>query len=361
MHKSEPPSISECYRDLTYTHIRLKDFTLDDNLPDLPDNDHIPNPPKAYLGALDTLPLELLSEIVWQLDLRTLTDFRHINRRAMWLVESSPQYKVIRKHAYNALRGIICNEAGRWITCEMLYEKLCTAECEECGDFGGYLYILTCKRVCFLCLSEDKQYLPLRYRHAIRKFGLKRPILRKFGLKRPILHSLPSMKSIPGTYSPNRKKVRAQLTLVDSDCARRAGIMLHGSVSAMEQYVSSKAAKDPFNGRSGNPLRFMAIVRTPWLNKSSQELEWGFHCTGCRESHISRPLHFRRKFTIGSFKEHLRECGNIRDGEHHLNYDILTVLGQAVLFLRAKLVARLCGGRAAGAALLLRVLRVTES
>ncbi|KAI0288879.1 hypothetical protein BC826DRAFT_1035314, partial [Russula brevipes] len=31
---------------------------------------------------------------------------------------------------------------------------------------------------------------------------------------------------------------------------------------------------------------------------SSQELEWGFHCTGCRESHISRPLHFRRKFTI---------------------------------------------------------------
>jgi hypothetical protein len=35
------PSISECRHYLTYTHIRLRDFTLDDNLPDSqcqPDN-----------------------------------------------------------------------------------------------------------------------------------------------------------------------------------------------------------------------------------------------------------------------------------------------------------------------------------
>ncbi|KAI0285530.1 hypothetical protein BC826DRAFT_960139 [Russula brevipes] len=313
MHESESPlSVSEHRHDLTYTNIGPKDFTLDDNLPNLrcqPDNVHIPNPPKVYLGALDTLPLELLCEILQKLDLRTLTDFRHVNRRAMWLVESFPQYKAIRKHAYNALRGIIYIEVSRWITCEMLYEKLCTAECEECGDFGGYLYILTCKRVCFLCLSEDKQFLPLRYRHAIRKFGLKLPILR----------TLPSMKCIRGTYSSNLYKVRSHLAVVDSNCARRASITLHGSISAMEQYVSSMAVQDPFDGKSGNPLRFVAIVRTPWLNKSPKEPEWGFHCKGCRNSYISRPLHFRRKFTIGSFKEHLRECGNIRHGEHHLN------------------------------------------
>jgi hypothetical protein len=311
MHESESPlGISERHHDLTYPHIRIRDLTLDANLPDLqfqPYNDHIPKPPKASLGALDTLPLELLCEILPQLDLRTLTDFRHINRRAMLLVESLPQYKAIRKHAYNALRGIIYIEAGRWTTCEMLYKKLCTAECEECGDFGGYLYILTCKRVCFLCLSEDEQYLPLRYRHAIRKLGLKHSILR----------TLPSMKCIRGTYSPNEKKVRAHLKLVDSNCARRAGITLHGSVSAMEQYVSSMEIQDPPDFKSGNPLRFVAIVRTPWLNESSQELEWGFHCKGCQRSYIG-PLHFRRKFNIGSFKKHLRECGNIRHGEHHL-------------------------------------------
>ncbi|KAG6884914.1 hypothetical protein C0993_007281 [Termitomyces sp. T159_Od127] len=269
---------------LAYRHINLDDFTLDDNLPDSqcqPDDDQLPHPPQASLGALQALPLELLGEILRKLDLQTLTYFRHVNRRAMRLVGSLPQYKAIRKHAYNALRGMMYIKTSQWITCETLYEKLYT------------------------------KHLPLRYLHAIRKFGL----------NRRILGTLPSMRSIPGTYSPIQRKVRAQITLVDSDCARRAGIALHGSVSAMEQYVSniSTAAPDPFDGKSGNSFRLMAIVRTPWLDKSSQKLEWGFHCTGCQECYYSRPLHFRRKFTVDSFKEHLRKCGNIRDGKHHLN------------------------------------------
>ena len=129
------------YHSLTYPEVRIKDFTLDVNLPKLQYNDHIPITPNAHrdLGTLNTLPLELLHEIIHKLDIRTLTDLRHVNRRAMWLVESDPQYKTIRKHAFNALRGILCIETGRWITCEMLFNRLCTAECEQCGDFGGYL------------------------------------------------------------------------------------------------------------------------------------------------------------------------------------------------------------------------------
>ena len=306
MHDTESPlSTSDWHHGLTCTDIRNKDFTLDDNLPKLQCNAHNPIP-NAYrdsdLGTLNTLPLELLHEIIKKLDLRTLTDFRHVNRRAMWLVESDPQFKTIRKHVFNALRGILCIDAGRWITCEMLYYKLCTAECEECGDFGGYLYILTCKRVCYLCLSENKRYLPLRYLHAIRKFGLNRSILR----------TLPTMKAIPGTYSTCGKIFRGPLSLVDFDCARHAGIALHGSVSAMEQYVSNLPAPNPTDWRQGNPLRFMAIVRTPWFNRSSQELEWGFHCKACLEkSNHSPSMHFRRKFNVGSFKEHLRQCGGI--------------------------------------------------
>lgn len=307
-------STSEWLHGLTYTLAdnRIREFALDENLPELQCNDHIPIPPNADLGTLNTLPLELFHEIIRKLDLRTLTDFRHVNRQAMWLVESAPQYKTIRKHAFNALRGILCIQAGRWITCEMLYNKLCTAECEQCGDFGSYLYILTCERVCYVCLTSDKRYLPLRYLHAIRKFGLNRPILR----------TLPTMKSIPGTYSPRQKIVRAHLTLVDFDCARRAGIALHGSVSAMEQYVSSmpapktRARRQPFDGKSENPLRFMAIVRTPWFNRSSQEPEWGFCCIACQKY---RPLYSKQKFNVGLFKEHLRQCGNIQHGKHQLN------------------------------------------
>lgn len=336
--ESEPFNKSQL-EDLTYPLPRIKDFTLDDNLPaiGLPSgNGHIRKPPKFDLGTLDVLPLELLQGILSQIDLYTLTGFRCVNRRAIDVVESIHQYKAVTTHARNVIRGILSIKTGQWISCETIYEKLCTAECEECGDFGGYLYILTCKRVCLLCFTEEKKYLPLRHSHA----------LRKFGINRQILNTLPSMRSIPGTYSPNKKKCRERLALVDSESAYRAGIALHGSIGAMEQHVSNLNAQklqefnkrtsqatadgsglttrrvrrpqtvDLFDGRIGNPIRFMAIVRMPWFNRVSQELEWGFHCRGCQKSHRSRQLHFRRKFTVASFGEHLRQCGSIRDGEH---------------------------------------------
>ncbi|PVI01100.1 hypothetical protein DM02DRAFT_591635 [Periconia macrospinosa] len=278
---------------LTYAQIRIKDFTLDDNLPVYsPVDGSIRKPPGFDLGALDALPLEILQELLSFLDLRTLVDFLRVNRRALQVVESIPQYEAITTHARDALRAILSIETGQWISCNTLYEKLCTAECEECGDFAGYLYILTCKRVCFLCLSENRKYLPLLRSHADRKFGLPSQILR----------TLPCMKSVPGRYSPGLKKCHNRLVLVDYDSAYHEGVMLYGSASAMEKHVSNVSAQkleefnkrvteekargshallrrpktsDAFDRKSENPLRFMAIVRIPWLNKSSRELDWG--------------------------------------------------------------------------------------
>jgi len=324
------------FSDLTYPRLRIKDFTLDENLPTPPDY-YIYTSPEVGLGSLGILPLELLQRILSQLDLRTLTDIRRVNHLALQFVASIPQYKAINTHASDALRGILSIETGRWITCETLYAILCKPECEQCGDFGGYLYILTCKRVCFLCFTSEQTYLPLRYIHAIQKFGL----------NHQILDTLPQMRSIPGIYSPNQKKCRHRLTLVDYDYARRAGIALHGSVTAMEKHVSDIAGQKlqryrerlsqrptspsapttrrprtegPFDGKSGNPLRFMAIVRTPWLNRISQDVELGSYCIGCERSYDSyrnRPMHFRRKFTVDVFNEHLRQCGRIENGKHH--------------------------------------------
>ena len=281
---------------LTYHRPNLRDFTLDENLsPSLfpPENNPAYKLPKANLGALDVFPLEFLQMVLSRLDIRTLTNFRRVNQLAMEVLDSILQYKAVATYAHNALRGILSLETGQWISCETLYEKLCTAECEKCGDFGGYLYILTCRRVCFLCLSTDSRYLPLPYSEAIRKFGI----------NRSILNTLPHMRSIPGTYSPKAKKCNRRLTLVDSESAYHAGITLHGSLSAMQQYVSDVAAQkleeynervlrsragstrrprteDIYDGLSWNPLRFVAIVRTPWFNRVSRELECGFHCIG---------------------------------------------------------------------------------
>ena len=71
--------------------------------------------------------------------------------------------------------------------------------------------------------------MPLRYCHAIRKFGLNHPILG-------------TLKNIPGIYSPNQKKLHAQLTLVDpygssrGYCARHC----HGTIRIRVEHGCSR-------------------------------------------------------------------------------------------------------------------------
>ena len=305
-------------KDYTYSSPNIKDFTLDDNLPELkvPANGHIFKSPKTRLGALDALPLEILHMVLASLDLSALVRFRRVNQRAMEVVESIPQYKAITTHARSALRGILIVGRGSFISCDTLYEALCTAECEECGDFGGYLYILTCKRICFLCFTEDTQYLPLAFSQAVRNFGI----------NRRIFDSLPSIKSIPGTYSPNKRKYKKQSILVDFESAYLAGVAHHGSVSAMEEYVFEVASKKGGNyndrlstaeGQSVNPTRFMAVVRAPWLSRTSRNPEWGLHCIGCEKRKRCRPLYWRIKYSVASFSEHLRDYGTILQRQHY--------------------------------------------
>lgn len=317
-----------------YTSPRIADHHLGDidNLCRLDNGRHHPHP-DCSIGALEQLPLELLNIVLTQLDIRSLTDFRRVNQRAMQVVDSIPQYKAIAVHAPAALQGILSIDTGGWISCQDLYEKLCAEKCDICGDFGPYLYLITCRRVCFLCFIGTKDYLPLR----------PTDVLRKFGLNREHLARLPAMKTVPGWYSILYNKLASRVTLFDPSAAQQVGLAVHGSISKMEQYASQVISKklqlyqsrksqqmagtreatvrrprteDEPDGTMTNPKRFMAIVRAPFLNPRTRSSQQGFHCVACRRYHYDRPLHWRREFTEESFKCHIRECGNIIAGEH---------------------------------------------
>ncbi|KAF2801551.1 uncharacterized protein BDZ99DRAFT_469556 [Mytilinidion resinicola] len=200
---------------------------------------------------------------------------------------------------------------------ETLYEKLCTKNCEECGDFGGYPYLITCKRLCFTCFSEDNRYLPMRLSHAIKRFGSK---IRDLG-------TLPYMRSVPGMYTPPddkvplEEKVLEELTLVDYESAYRVGTraMQKKDDVMMAQPVGSRRKRRPIypvDLDPYNPLHYTAVVRQPWFDIASGKVVHGFRCIGCRDFYGYRPVNHRRKFTRQSFIEHLRQCGNILNGEH---------------------------------------------
>jgi hypothetical protein len=316
----------------TYIFLDIKDNTLDDIANSCHWNEnsgfHLP---RYGLGALDKLPLEIIHLALIQLDMRSLADFRHVKKSARLVTDSIPQYKRILVHAPASIRGCLNIETARFFSCQDLYEKLSTAECDSCGDFGGYLYLVTCRRVCLLCFSEEADYLPLSRNDAIRKFGL--------GSKD--LACLPRMKSLPGRYSPRGIKRRQRETLFDFSAAREAGIAVHGSLSSMENYASKMASKrlqaynsrlalrgtdrenllpprseDAFDGHCSNPRRFMGIIRAPFFGIGTVSPDWGFHCLACKAHHYGRPLHWRRKYTMDSFQDHVSECGEIIEGKH---------------------------------------------
>lgn len=323
------PATMEEFKNLTREQIRDLNCFLDDNV-ELPPSIIGNRTPKNDLGTLDMLPLEIIKLILVDIDISTLMTFHQVNERAAQVIEGMPEYKVIASYAPSAIPAIVSANLGHRINCATFYRKLCLAHCEECGDFGGFIYLLTCTRVCLICLSHNDDYLPLLRSHAVIKFGI----------TRPILHKLPQMTSVPGRYTINGYKRSQSVTLVDPKAARDAGVARHGSHAAMTQYVSyqlwDEAQKQHFTRalfgtsrrrmaptddlKHHNPLRCMAVIRVPWWKKSTQTALWGRHCKACLSSGQDRSgfKKYARQFSKESFEAHLNECGPIRNGKHQV-------------------------------------------
>lgn len=289
-------------------------------------------PPIRDLGNLEQLPYELIADTLAQLDLQTLCDFRRVNRRAMQAVDGMPQFKQIAKHNKTTLQAMLSTGTASRLSCIDILRTLETRDCESCGDFAGYIYLLSCSRVCFLCFTRDPRYLPLG---AVQ-------VWRRFGLENSKLSNLPQMNSLPGRYSPAEKLCRNRLTLYDYDSAQQAGITLHGSQAAMDKFTADDlsrkmddyqrrnteylkgasrtkprkpaGATEAFDMLETNAYRFMAVVCAPWIRPKEGLAVQGFHCRGC-EDKGTRPYHWRRQYTNETFSEHVRQCGPIRKDE----------------------------------------------
>lgn len=149
----------------------------------------------SSLGCLDTLPVELLHMILLDVDLKSLTSLRSVNRRARLTIDALWQYNEIVTYAPNSLRAILNINVGALISCRQLHRELCSQECVTCGHFGAFLYLLSCNRVCYVCLVETPQFLPLTQKHARTAFGLGSSEMAK----------LPAALSLPGIYSRSSK------------------------------------------------------------------------------------------------------------------------------------------------------------
>ncbi|KAL2020948.1 hypothetical protein VTK56DRAFT_7835 [Thermocarpiscus australiensis] len=272
----------ELIQEWTRQQLRITDYTLGDIdlSPNCPlDNGRHAIQPMQPLGHLSTLPLEVLTNVLLRLDILSLTDFRLVNQSAMQMVDSIPQYQLVYRHCPQILRSIISTEA-RHFDFRTLHDALCKPKCVTCGDFGGYLYLITCLRVCYICFTGNSRFLPVNGKQASMITGCPRKELKQ----------LPHIRSIRGRYAGGGRLCRERRALWD----REAVLSIQSTSSSLEKS----------DRRCNDPRRFMAIVPAPYFELPSKVAKWGLYCLGCSESH-EEETYFRKQYTKQGFVDHI--------------------------------------------------------
>ncbi|WPG97946.1 Hypothetical protein R9X50_00072900 [Acrodontium crateriforme] len=270
----------------TYRDLRIVDYTLDDAqlATRCPlDNGRHQHQPRHSAGRVDLLSLELIAEILLELDLPTVTAFRSVNRRAMQLVDSIHEYRKLWEHCPNILRAIISIDA-RHFTCRTLYKTLSATRCDTCDRFGAYLYLITCRRVCYFCFTRNTDYFPISIGIATKLTTLSKREVRK----------LPHVVSLPGLYTAGEKASRSRTILFDRQ-----------AIFAKASQTHTLTQRDM---TTREPRRYMSIISAPYLEASGQLAKWGLFCVGCTESK-GNEKNFRNMFTEDGIVEHINRNG----------------------------------------------------
>ncbi|GJD02227.1 F-box domain-containing protein [Colletotrichum higginsianum] len=266
-------------------------------------------PARNPAGQLDQLPAELLIQVLLYTDLPSLTCFRRVNRRAMQLVDSVPQYAAILRHCPDIIRAIISIQADAF-DCNTLYATLSTTRCATCDRYGDHLYLIDCSRVCYFCFTRRPEYWPLTAGRASSVFMSCRPITTSTNTassssnrQRLLAANLPSVLSLPGRYCTSwayegGNLVRKRLRLFD----RRA---------VTPDLTGSGCQK--LDKTTREPLRFMAIITAPYLFDSGLQVDWGCFCLGCSEEKDEGTRHFRIKYTRQGMLDHIAKHGPVKE------------------------------------------------
>ncbi|KAF7560268.1 hypothetical protein G7046_g3879 [Stylonectria norvegica] len=257
--------------------------------------------PKSSLGLLDTMSAELILLVFDLLDFQSLSRVSRTCLRGKIIVESLSPYRQVMQHAPKVLTALAKTNLIIHYRASLVLHALRTSRCMSCWDFGAFLYLPTCERVCLECLYQNRGLWMMTTATAKKCFGLTQRQLR----------TIPIMRSIPGTYSVRgpEKTHRKRYQLVSVRHAKQLGLLVHGSSEKLAEFMPSIPAagavpskefhefkryheapleppgsdmsKLPERANIGND-RFagMASLRVPYISGSGAD--WGYICRGCQ-------------------------------------------------------------------------------
>ena len=224
-----------------------------------------PGIPNADLGALDRLPLELVTQIFYPLDIRSLFKFRQVSLRANQVVASFHEYQILISYGLNVLCALLRTRLGIYVTLFDFYRAIRTKACALCDQFGAFIFLPTWSRCCFECLKHAPE-TQMEMRDTVQK---------RFRLTPQESSEIRTFKPLPGVYSKNGYW---QVSDTKIASAQRARLILRektvGDIHAM--------TKDPLPSiGSSSSYRFMASCTLPFVDPRTGVVEHGISCAGC--------------------------------------------------------------------------------
>ena len=163
-------------------------------------------------------------------------------------------------YGLNLLCALLRTHLAPGISLLDFYDALCTKACSLCGEFGGFISLLTWKRCCFKCLREAPE-TQMQSRNAIGK---------RFHLTKIESDQLRSFKTLPGIYSMDEAIYKSRVAIVS---VLQATLRRQKHVQLQSPPVSSEI-NQKFN--------FMGSCALPYYDKRTGEVEHGMSCAGCQ-------------------------------------------------------------------------------
>lgn len=256
--------------------------------------------PVSGLSALDRLPQELVSIVLLNLDLLSYFRFRQVNRRARILSSALREYELVAKHGLEGLSGFLRTKLGHCFTIMELYLLLIAPNCTLCGEFGGFLFLLTATRCCFACIRQSPKLRVL----CASSFGK----IAQISTRRLCRLLELTLCTIPGFYSMDQRSARRPKYLIPED-QTIAALTLLGVIS--QRHIQALVGRNEQVNQ-----RFMASTAFPWYSLDSAEIEHGVSCKGCQVRVEASDGSYEDRdhvYSKAGFLTHFKRC---REAQH---------------------------------------------
>lgn len=244
--------------------------------------------PILDLGSLAVLPVEVLTMISLELDVQSAFRFSHTCRGTRGLLSHTRSIRQLGEHALECIWALLRTRTADGITLDDLFSTMTQYTCGLCGQYGGFLSLLTLKRCCHRCaLSAEEMGIVSVYEVTKRAY-LSTSTVKRFG---------PTMITHVPVRTFGRRKRRG------NQYGRKFLTLLASCKSLLDQYPERVKSIDVLQ-----ELRLNAVTSLPYLNTSTGRAEVGVFCKSCKLSVMKR-VHYSHD----GFLDHFRQCAKAQE------------------------------------------------